>query len=195
MLHFTLYNVSDVIMRNDLQLELVFLSTCGEVFHVEHYALQNVTKLRKERAQMAELQIKEIEERCYKCKLPSDYAAGNLTLEQARTKCANCHFGSLRLYKFDIIVQLLDKSKAAGTTEKKKPATATGEGQKITFNRNTKGKGATYLKRYGAAIRKLQDEGKTVRQIAELLGISPTSVIKVSKELKQSDDSLNSTNT
>lgn len=140
---------------------------------------------------MAELQTKEIKERCYKCKLPSDYAAGNLTLEQARTKCANCHFGSLRLYKFDIIVQLLDKSENADSkAEKKEPAqvpTSPGEG-KVTFNRNSKGKGATYVKRYGAVIRKLQNEGKTVRQIAELLGISPTSVIKVSKELKQAED-------
>ncbi len=144
---------------------------------------------------MAELQVKEIEERCYNCKIFAEYTAGNLTLEQARTKCGNCHFGSLRIYKFDIIVQLLDKSKAAGTDEKKEPTTATGEGQKITFNRNTKGKGATYLKRYGSAISKLQNEGKTVRQIAELLGISPTSVIKVLKELKRSGDSLNNTNT
>ncbi|MCM1009041.1 MAG: hypothetical protein NC485_14230 [Ruminococcus flavefaciens] len=137
---------------------------------------------------MAELQTKEIEERCYKCKLPSEYAAGNLTLEQARTKCANCHFGSLRLYKFDIIVQLLDKSKKANSqAEKKEQATNAREVQKITFNRNTKGKGATYLKRYGSAISKLQSEGKTVRQIAALLDISPTSVIKVSKELKQSE--------
>lgn len=138
---------------------------------------------------MAELQIKEIEERCYKCKLPSDYAAGKLTLEQARTKCANCHFGSLRLYKFDIIVQLLDKSeKADSKAEKKEPAqkpASPGEGQ-VTFNRNTKGKGATYVKRYGSAVETLQNEGKTVRQIANLLGISPTSVVKISNELKRS---------
>lgn len=165
------------------------------MFHVEHYTMQSVTILRKERAQMAELQTKEIKERCYKCKLPSEYAVGNLTLEQARTKCANCHFGSLRLYKFDIIVQLLDKSeKADSKAEKKEPAqvqTSPGEGQ-VTFKRNTKGKGATYFKRYGSAISKLQSEGKTVRQIAELLGISPTSVIKVSNELKQSADGLKS---
>lgn len=151
---------------------------------------------------MAELQVKEIEERCYKCKLPSEYAAGNMTLEQARTKCANCHFGSLRLYKFDIIVQLLDKSKNADNkAEKKEPAQKqtspgdnAGEG-KVIFNRNSKGKGATYFKRYGSAIRSLQNEGKTVRQIAALLGISPTSVIKVSKELQQADAALNDKNT
>ena len=142
---------------------------------------------------MAELQKKEIKERCYKCKLPSDYAEGKLTLEQARTKCANCHFGSLRLYKFDIIVQLLEKSENADSkAEKKEPAqvtTSPGEGTIATFRRNTKGKGATYLKRYGEMIRKLQKEGKSVRQIAKLLNISPTSVIKVSKELNGSSDS------
>lgn len=134
---------------------------------------------------MAELQVKEIEDHCYKCKLPSEYAAGNITLEQARTKCANCHFGNLRLYKFDIIVQLFDCK--AGKKEPTQVQTSIGEGQ-VTFKRNTKGKGSTYFKRYGAAISKLQNEGKTVRQIAELLGISPTSVIKVSKELKQTED-------
>lgn len=148
------------------------------LFRAKHFTMQNVTKTRKECVQMAELQVKEIEEHCYKCKLPSEYAAGNITLEQARTKCANCHFGNLRLYKFDIIVQLF---------------TSIGEGQ-VTFKRNTKGKGSTYFKRYGAAISKLQNEGKTVRQIAELLGISPTSVIKVSKELKQTEDNQKKVN-
>lgn len=142
---------------------------------------------------MAELQTKEIKERCYKCKLPSDYAAGSVTLEQARKKCANCHFDSLRLYKFDIIVQLLDQSeKADSKAEKKEPAqmpTSPGEGQ-VTFNRNTKGKGATYFKRYGSIVRELQNEGKTVRQIAKLLSISPTSVIKISNELKRSETAL-----
>lgn len=132
---------------------------------------------------MAELQSKEINERCYKCKLPSDFASGKITLEQARSKCANCHFGSLRLYKFDIIMQLLNNKPSADETG---PASSAENG-KITFTRNTKGKRATYTKRYGSAVIKLQNEGKTVRQIADLLSISPTSVIKVLKELRQAE--------
>lgn len=130
---------------------------------------------------MAELQSKEIKERCYKCKLPSEYGEGKITLEQARTKCANCHFGSLRLYKFDIIMQLFNSN-----TEQKKIEPVqekTSSCQSVT-GLNRGGKRETYTKRYGVAITKLQNEGKTIRQIADILGISPTSVTKVIKLLK-----------
>ncbi len=119
-------------------------------------------------------QEKEIKERCYKCKLAEDYQEGRITLEQARTKCGNCHFGSLRIYKFDIILHLFS-NKAKSDQIYQKPQ------QKL----NSSGKKETYSKRYGTAIAMLQSEGRTVRQIAEILGISPTSVIKVSKLLKK----------
>ncbi len=119
-------------------------------------------------------QEKEIRERCYKCKLAEDYQEGRISLEQARTKCGNCHFGSLRIYKFDIILHLFsNKSKSDHAHQKPQQAL------------NSSGKKETYSKRYGTAIAKLQNEGRTVRQIAEILGISPTSVIKVSKLLKE----------
>lgn len=118
-------------------------------------------------------QEKEIKERCYKCKLAEDYQEGRISLEQARTKCGNCHFGSLKIYKFDIILHLFS-NKAKSERADRKPPTSL----------NHSGKKETYSKRYGTAIAKLQSEGRTVRQIAEILGISPTSVIKVSKLLK-----------
>lgn len=119
-------------------------------------------------------QEKEIRERCYKCKLAEDYQEGRITLEQARTKCGNCHFGSLRIYKFDIILHLF-----SNRTNSESDHQNTGKAL------NHSGKKETYSKRYGTAIAKLQSEGRTVRQIAEILGISPTSVIKVSKLLKK----------
>ena len=118
-------------------------------------------------------QEKEKRERCYKCKLAEDYQEGRISLEQARTKCGNCHFGSLRIYKFDIILHLFSNKAKSERAD-----------QKQTTSLNRSGKKETYFKRYGTAIAKLQSEGRTVRQIAEILGISPTSVIKVSKLLK-----------
>lgn len=119
-------------------------------------------------------QEKEIREHCYKCQLAEDYRAGKISLEQARAKCGNCHFGSLRIYKFDIILHLFSN----------KPNSERAHQNKGTAL-NRSGKKETYSKRYGTAIAKLQNEGRSVRQIAEILGISPTSVIKVSKILRE----------
>ncbi len=117
---------------------------------------------------------KEIREHCYKCKLAEEFQEGRITLEQARAKCSNCHFGSLRIYKFDIILQLFCNEKRSEHADEK-PARA--------FNRS--GKKETYSKRYGTAISKLRNEGRSVREIAAILGISPTSVVKVSKLLRE----------
>ena len=48
------------------------------------------------------------------------------------------------------------------------------------------GRGATYFKRYSESIKNLQAEGKTQKQMAEILGISIGSVNKICKELKNS---------
>lgn len=103
--------------------------------------------------------------RCLDCDLYHDYEEAKVTLEEARKKCAHCH-----LYKFDIITQLirLKSSQNSATTQGK---------------RNL-GKKETYSRRYGTAITKLQAEGKTIRQIADILGISPTSVVKVANLMK-----------
>lgn len=116
---------------------------------------------------MSELQSAEIKKRCSACNVPSDYLSGNILLEQARKKCSCCHFGDLRLYKFDILMCFLELQ-----------------------NKNRKyqiGKRETYSKRYGASILKLKSEGKTIRQIADILNISPTSVTKVIKLLNNSE--------
>lgn len=124
---------------------------------------------------MKETQEKEIREHCYKCKLAEEYQQEKISLEDARTKCSNCHFGKLRIYKFDIILQLF--------CNKANSEQAHQQTEKTTFNRT--GKKETYTKRYGTAIAKLRSEGKSVRAIADILGISPTSVVKVSKLLRE----------
>lgn len=102
--------------------------------------------------------------RCFDCDLYHDYENAKITLEEARKKCSRCH-----LYKFDTIVQLIRlKSSQNSTTQVK---------------RNL-GKKETYSRRYGTAIAKLQAEGKSIRQIADILGISPTSVVKVADLMK-----------
>ena len=45
------------------------------------------------------------------------------------------------------------------------------------------GKGETYFKRYGATVANLRAEGKTQKQISEILGISISSVNKICKKL------------
>ncbi len=120
---------------------------------------------------MAEVQ--NLEEYCLKCKyeVPTKFATGEIGLDVARKTCANCKFGKQGIYKFDIVYTLW------GALGKLK-----------SIPERPKGKKATYTKRYGVAVERLQAEGKTVREIAEILGISPTSVIKVSKELRADRD-------
>lgn len=111
---------------------------------------------------------------CLKCKhgVPTLFNSGKITLDTARRTCANCKFGKQGIYKFDIVYALWG---------------ALGKLQAVP--ERPKGKKATYVKRYGVAVEQLQSEGKTVREIAKILGISPTSVIKISKQL-HSDDSI-----
>lgn len=102
--------------------------------------------------------------RCFDCNLYHDYEKDKITLEEARKKCAHCH-----LYKFDTIAQLIRLKSIENST---------------TQVRRNLGKKETYSRRYGTAIAKLQADGKSIRQIAEILGISPTSVVKVANLMK-----------
>lgn len=118
-------------------------------------------------------QVQNLEDYCLKCKhgVPQNFKDGSITLDQARRTCANCKFGKQGIYKFDIVYTLWG---------------ALGKFRSVP--ERPKGKKPTYVKRYGTAIEKLQAEGKTVREIANILGISPTSVIKVSKEIRSDRD-------
>lgn len=115
---------------------------------------------------MADEKTQNISEYCLKCKnsVPQKFQDGQITLEQARKLCAYCKFGKVGIYKFDIVYALFQ-------TSGKRPT----------------GKKATYTKRYGTAVEQLHIEGKSTRQIAKILGISPTSVTKILKELGVTD--------
>lgn len=110
---------------------------------------------------MSELQ--DMKEYCDKCNIPEEYDSGQLTLDQCRFKCAHCRlFGKRGIYKFDIAYTLRQRS------GKLPPG---------------KGKTASRYKQYGTAVSKLCAEGKTVREIADILGISPTTVCSIRKKL------------
>lgn len=106
--------------------------------------------------------LQDMREHCDVCSVPVDYHNGSITLDDARHACQYCRFGSSSkgIYKFDIAYTLYLRQPFKG-----------------------KGKTATRTKQYGTAVHKLTSEGKTVRQIAEILGISPTTVVKIKKEL------------
>lgn len=108
---------------------------------------------------MSVSELQDISQYCDKCNVPSDYDSGKLSIEECRTVCSRCRkFGKSGIYKFDIAYTLRKRSTFKG-----------------------KGKTATRAKQYGTAIEKLTAEGKTVREIAEILGISPTTVVKIRK--------------
>lgn len=121
-------------------------------------------------------QTQDIKQYCLKCKynVLERFQSEEITLKQARAICANCKFGKAGIYKFDIVFSLAD------TAEKLKAA------EQWKQNR-PKGKKDTYTKRYGTAIKQLQEEGKTVRQIAEILGISAPTIVKITKKLKEEE--------
>lgn len=107
--------------------------------------------------------LQNMKEHCDVCHVPVDYDNGTLTLEQCRLQCAHCRrFGKSGIYKFDI----------AYTMRKRSAKLPPG-----------KGKTASRYKQYGTAVSKLYSEGKTVREIADILGISPTTVCSIRRKL------------
>ena len=100
---------------------------------------------------------------CFKCEIPELFEKGEKSLEHCRRVCQNCKcFGRNGIYKFDVVINLRRH------TGNLKPG---------------KGKTATRKKQYGEAVANLTSEGKTVREIAKILGISPTTVIGIKKEV------------
>lgn len=109
---------------------------------------------------MSSSELQDISQYCDICHVPSDYESGKLTLDQCRDKCAYCNRFGGRIYKFDIAYTLRKRS--------------------VPFK--GKGKTATRKRQYGEAVANLTAEGKTVREIAKILGISPTTVVAIRKE-------------
>lgn len=110
---------------------------------------------------MCDTKLQNISDYCDKCNIPEDYENGKLSLDDCRFTCAHCRqFGNKGIYKFDVAYALKKRS--------------------VPFK--GKGKTATRCKQYGEAVEHLTAEGKTIREIAKILGISPTTVVGIKKE-------------
>lgn len=134
-------------------------------------------------------------ETCLACKKVDIKAIKRLTLEEldaARSICANCVSETAGIYKTDAIATAFEAEikykKEVGilheiiASQQAKIRELKEKNDKSKWYR--RGKGATYFKRYSESIKNLQSEGKTQKQISEILGISISSVNKICKELK-----------
>ena len=100
-------------------------------------------------------------------------------LNEARTKCANCRGKDEGIYKTDAIATAIE----AQIKVKELEAKILELQDKPKFTPYRGGKGETYFKRYSETIAKLRAEGKTQKQVSEILGISIASVNKICKKL------------
>jgi len=100
-------------------------------------------------------------------------------LNTARTNCANCRGKDDGIFKLDAIATAIE----AQIKVKELEAKIADLQHKPKFTPYRGGKGETYFKRYGATIANLRAEGKTQKQISEILGISVASVNKLCKKL------------
>lgn len=91
---------------------------------------------------------------CFDCAFLLSYRVGDFTSDKLKKCCAHCN----KVSKFDLICNLPSKQKNVG-------------------------KKSTYFRRYGVAVQSLRSSGKSIRDIAQTLGISPTSVQKILSEL------------
>ena len=120
------------------------------------------------------MQTQNVTEHCLKCHkvlplLDKRLNGEELTekeVEYIRLECRYCRsFDSKGIYKADAILSLLELY------------------IKFTrFKRNT-GKKPVRKKQYGAAVQNLRKEGKTIRQIADILGIAKSTVQRILKDL------------
>lgn len=111
-------------------------------------------------------------------------------LNEARTKCANCISRDDGIYKLDAIATAIEAQGKVKQLEDeiadlqyKNALLALELQEKPKFTPYRGGKGSTYFKRYGATVANLRAEGKTQKQISEILGISISSVNKICKKL------------
>lgn len=122
--------------------------------------------------------LKNVTENCMDCfvmkmildatqTIGTDEYGNNTNIEDLRNTCMRCKKGNKGIYKYDAIRTALDLQ---------------AENQRLKKALN-KGKKPTALKRYGTTVRNLRNEGKSIRQIAEIVGIAPNTVSKILKEL------------
>ena len=96
---------------------------------------------------------------CFDCDFLLSYRVGDFSSDYLKKCCSRCK----KVTKFDLILNLPHKQKNVG-------------------------KKSTYVRRYGVAVQSLRSSGKSIRYIAQTLGISPTSVQKILFELGLKSD-------
>lgn len=109
--------------------------------------------------------LRDITEICGNCKKVDWTDNSNTGIAKTRSLCAKCHLSGGGIYKADIV-------RSALTYKEKANATTLPTG---------KGKSSTFIKNYGKIVDGLTAEGKTQREIAELLGVSKTTINKYLK--------------
>jgi ribosome-binding protein aMBF1 (putative translation factor) len=114
---------------------------------------------------MRETPLREMGEHCFSCDLMKIDTSDMEALADARAECQHCtKYGNRGMYKFDA---LYTANKARGKE----------------FKPN-KGKKPTVGKKHGDIIKALHGAGQSQRKIAEMLGLSPTTVNKYLQEAK-----------
>lgn len=123
------------------------------------------------------MEIQNVVNYCLKCtkmerlleKRRNDIELTSDEIKEIRYLCANCRLGKkgnkIGIYKADAIMSSLEMHKKLNELSKK---------------RNI-GKKPVREKQFGVAVRNLRAEGKTIRQIAKILGISVDTVQKILK--------------
>lgn len=96
----------------------------------------------------------------------------NFKIDVFRNTCMRCKKGSKGIYKYDAIRTALDLY----------------EENKQLKRKLNKGKKATALKKYGTVVRNLRNDGKSIREIAQIVGISTNTVMKILNSINNEDD-------
>lgn len=111
-------------------------------------------------------ELKNFNEVCTNCEVMkralSDIEEDEIPLGEARARCASCN----KIFKFDALYK-----------------------SQIQRKKST-GKKATAYKRYSKAVINLKREGKSIRDIAKTIDISPTTVQKILQQYR-TENSVN----
>ena len=101
----------------------------------------------------------------------------NFKIDVFRNTCMRCKKGSKGIYKYDAIRTALDLY----------------EENKQLKRKLNKGKKATALKKYGTVVRNLRNDGKSIREIAQIVGISTNTVMKILNSINNDNETGNET--
>lgn len=136
---------------------------------------------------MKETPLQDISEHCFNCTVMDIDPNNPDELAAARELCTECKHGNVGIYKHDAIYtakQLMKKVKEL-TLELDEKEKLLDEKDKHLDVFKGKGKTATFARRYGETVDNLRAEGRSQREIAEIIGKSPTTVNHYLQSLKK----------